>query len=52
MRVSNSDKRGKRLERPARNVDGVRSSGFVVLAGLRKASGLLHILYLLINRAH
>jgi hypothetical protein len=52
MRVSNGDKCGKRLKRPARNVHGVRSRGPVVLARLREASGLQHILYLLINRAH
>jgi hypothetical protein len=52
MQVSNGDKRGKCLERPARNVHGVRSRGPVVLADLRKASGLQHILYLLVIRAH
>jgi hypothetical protein len=52
MRVSNGDKRGECLERLARNVHGVRSRGPVVLARLRKASELQHILYLLVNRVH
>jgi hypothetical protein len=54
VRVSYGHERGKSFEgsQASRNVYGVRSRGRVVLAGLREASWLQHILYLLINRSH
>jgi hypothetical protein len=52
VQVSYGYKRGKSFQRSIENVHGVRSWGPVVLAGLCKASGLQHILYLLFNRSH